>query len=630
MITKMKKYTFLITNKEYDSFIYSIRKIGVVHIDQLQQGSTSQEFEKAKTLNDRFENALKSLDYAKETYTSDKGYKQKTTAENSALKSDSTLNDAINILSEIEELTAKELSISHELDETNKAISKVDPWGNFNADKISFLQELGYIVDFWTCPSKMFQAQWIDKYFATEINEVNKKIYFLTFTKERPDITAEPVVLPSLSLEELTAQKFSLEEQLKKVQEEFLRINGEERDVLMAGKIENENALSLSKVHLSSEDLIDNHLRLMVGWAPDEKSNELKTFLNEKKIFFEEEKPSETDTVPVEIKNDKYSSLFEPILKMYSLPSYKDLDITPFFAPFFMLFFGLCLGDAGYGLIVLVASIILFCKSKENVKPYAKLGIYLGATTIVCGLLTGTFLGIDLSQQEWAFLAPVKKLFVNENNYKLFGYSPMMVISVLIGLVQVLLGMVLAGIKAAKLHGWKYAIGKISWVLAIIMAIIAFGLPACGVILPQPVLYILYGIIALSVIGIFFCNSPDKNIFMNFGTGLWDTYGMATGLLGDLLSYIRLFALGLTGGVLGSVFNQLAMQMTEGMNWYIRWLPMLLILLFGHGINFALCMISSFVHPMRLTFVEFFKNADFEGGGKAYDPFRVKEYEKTD
>ena len=117
---------------------------------------------------------------------------------------------------------------------------------------------------------------------------------------------------------------------------------------------------------------------------------------------------------------------------------------------------------------------------------------------------------------------------------------------------------------------------------------------------------------------------------MNFGTGLWDAYGMATGLLGDLLSYIRLFALGLTGGVLGSVFNQLAMQMTDGMNWYIRWLPMLLILLFGHGINFALCMISSFVHPMRLTFVEFFKNADFEGGGKAYDPFRVKEYEKTD
>jgi V/A-type H+-transporting ATPase subunit I len=103
---------------------------------------------------------------------------------------------------------------------------------------------------------------------------------------------------------------------------------------------------------------------------------------------------------------------------------------------------------------------------------------------------------------------------------------------------------------------------------------------------------------------------------------------MSTGLLGDLLSYIRLFALGLTGGVLGSVFNSLATDMTESMPAYIRWLPMILILLFGHGINFALCIISSFVHPMRLTFVEYFKNAEFEGGGKEYTPFKMKKYKK--
>ena len=292
-----------------------------------------------------------------------------------------------------------------------------------------------------------------------------------------------------------------------------------------------------------------------------------------------------------------------------------------------MLFFGLCLGDAGYGLVVLVASIILLKKLEPDMKPYAKLGIWLGAMTIVCGLLTGTFFGIDLSQQEWAFLAPVKKYFINEKNFTIFGYSPMMVISVIIGLIQVLLGMVLSAVKAARMYGWKFGVGKMSWVVAIVSAIICFGVPAMGVALPQVVTYILYGLIGISVLGIFFFNSPDKNIFMNFGTGLWNTYGMATGLLGDLLSYIRLFALGLTGGVLGGVFNQLAFQLTESMPWAVRWLPMLLILLFGHGINFGLCMISSFVHPMRLTFVEFFKNADFEGGGKEYDPFQVKTYE---
>ena len=112
---------------------------------------------------------------------------------------------------------------------------------------------------------------------------------------------------------------------------------------------------------------------------------------------------------------------------------------------------------------------------------------------------------------------------------------------------------------------------------------------------------------------------------MNLGSGLWATYGMSTGLLGDLLSYIRLFALGLTGGVLGSVFNSLATEMTASLGWEIRWLPMIIILLFGHGINFALCMISSFVHPMRLTFVEYFKNAEFEGGGQEYKPFSIKD-----
>ena len=96
---------------------------------------------------------------------------------------------------------------------------------------------------------------------------------------------------------------------------------------------------------------------------------------------------------------------------------------------------------------------------------------------------------------------------------------------------------------------------------------------------------------------------------------------MVSGLLGDVLSYIRLFALGLAGGILGNVFNQLALDLSSGMPAYIGWLPMLLILLIGHGLNFMLCIISSVVHPLRLTFVEFYKNAGFEGGGKAYHPF---------
>lgn len=204
----------------------------------------------------------------------------------------------------------------------------------------------------------------------------------------------------------------------------------------------------------------------------------------------------------------------------------------------------------------------------------------------------------------------------------------MMVISVFIGLVQVLLGMVLKGCKAAKNYGWPYAVGTFSWVVAIISMVALMGLPACGVTLPEAVQYVLGGITALCAVGIFLYNNPASykkpalGLLSNIGGGVWETYGMATGLLGDLLSYIRLFALGLTGGVLGGVFNTLALDMTASMTPVWRILTMVLILLMGHGITFALSMISAFVHPMRLTFVEFFKNADFSGGGKAYDPFR--------
>jgi V/A-type H+-transporting ATPase subunit I len=391
-----------------------------------------------------------------------------------------------------------------------------------------------------------------------------------------------------------------------------------------------QNDISLSKVHLSDERVAGDVLRLMLGWVRADKTEALVEYLEKDKIYYEMEDPAYEDDVPVQITNDGYTRLFEPILRMYSLPNYHDIDPSLFFAPFFMLFFGLCLGDGGYGLLVFLGGAYLAWKGADDVKSYGRLGIWLGLMTIICGLLTGTVFGIDLTKQDWAILAPVKPYFLNDNGVgPIFGYSPMMVISVIIGLVQVLLGMVLKGAKAWKNYGFAYSIGTFSWVLALLSLIALYGLPACDVVLPEVVQYLLMGLIGISAIGIFLYNSPSAykdpitGPLLNIGGGVWATYGMATGLLGDLLSYIRLFALGLTGGVLGGVFNMLAYDLTDGMPWFIRWIPMLFVLLAGHGITFALSMISAFVHPMRLTFVEFFKNADFEGGGKEYTPFRT-------
>ena len=151
---------------------------------------------------------------------------------------------------------------------------------------------------------------------------------------------------------------------------------------------------------------------------------------------------------------------------------------------------------------------------------------------------------------------------------------------------------------------------------------VTLGLPNLNVRLPQAVEFACYGVTATGLLVALFYNSPGKNIFLNFGSGLWNTYNVVSGLLSDTLSYIRLFAIGLTGAVLGGVFNTLAVSMTESLSLVLRIVLMLLILLIGHSINFALCMIGSLVHPVRLIFVEYFKNSEFEGGGIEYIPYR--------
>ncbi len=125
---------------------------------------------------------------------------------------------------------------------------------------------------------------------------------------------------------------------------------------------------------------------------------------------------------------------------------------------------------------------------------------------------------------------------------------------------------------------------------------------------------------------IFLLNNLKRNVFINIGAGLWDSYNMVTGLLGDTLSYIRLFALGISSAVLGLVFNDLAINMSGDIPG-VKQLVMLIILVFGHSVNLFMAVLGSFVHPMRLTFVEFYKNAGFEGGGKKYQPFRRRKSE---
>lgn len=619
MIEKMKKFTFLLTQREYEGFLNEIRELGVVHVQQLQQGATSQELQEAMELANRLQSAAGFLQSAAKTYKPD------------GTSTFASPADGAECLARIEALQAEENDLLHDMDETQRNIARLEPWGEFDFASVRRIEQAsGLQVNFFRCSSKAFRQEWADEYFAIPVDEYKKLLYFITFSDECPHIAAEQIRLPEMPLSHYRNQLAQTQTCLDSVHQEYLHLHANCMTLLDGALLEARNAISLSRVHLSDESVAEGALRLIVGWVKADSTEPLLAYLDQSHIFYEMEDPAFEDDVPVQITNNRYSRLFEPILKMYSLPNYNDLDPTTFFAPFFMLFFGICMGDAGYGLLILFVSLYLAFKGSKDMQPYGRLGAWLGGTTVVCGLLTGTFFGIDLTTVDHPVLDAVKPYMLNDHGVgPIFGYSPMMVISVIIGLVQVLLGMVLKACKAIKNYGWPYAVSTFAWV-AVILLLVADSVEGLPVVVDQVLTVLIY----ICLVIIFLYNNPAsyKNpalgLLSNVGAGMWTTYGMATGLLGDLLSYIRLFALGLTGGVLGGVFNSLAMDMTASLPIVARLPLMILILLAGHGITFALSMISAFVHPMRLTFVEFFKNADFSGGGKAYDPFR--DLRKTD
>ncbi|MBQ9603742.1 MAG: V-type ATP synthase subunit I [Paludibacteraceae bacterium] len=585
MISKMKKYTFLVFHRDYDTFLTQLRDLGVVHITEKAAGLIED--------NEDLQAALQHEDELRHLLA--QGAPDQLIQERTAVE--------------------ERIAAAHE------AAKQAAVWGEFDAARIEALKEAGYTLRFFQCSSKSFEEGW-----GIKVNEKEGKTYFVAVSEcsENSDYSELPVT-------EIAQPEKSEKQWLQEVEhlngllaasnariEAWQKANIED---IKAQLVEARQQIDWQRVQLSTDKLAEGALCLIEGFCPIDKEPALNEMLESAQVYYEAEEPSKEDNTPIELKNNFYTRLFEPITRLYSLPNYAEIDPTPFFAPFFMLFFGLCLGDGGYGLVVLLAGLAVILKAPK-LKEWGWLGVFMGITTMVVGILTGMFFGINL--EEVAILAPVKQYFITETNATVHfmggAYHPMMVFAILIGIFQILFAMGFKVVKITLRDGFKYAAYDCAWLVALVTLIVWFALAGS---LNTIGLYTIYGILGLCALFILFYKDPDRKILLlNLGGGLWGTYNMVSGLLGDVLSYIRLFALGLAGGILGNVFNALALQAGGALPGWIGWLPTLLILVFGHSLNFALCLISSVVHPMRLTFVEFYKNAGFEGGGKEYKPFK--------
>ncbi len=603
MIVKMKKYAFMVYHKEYDAFLNKLRDLGVVHIQPTKSITDNADLQ--GMISDRKKVAVLLRDF------------KRLNSENKDVvltpAREITKPEGEKLVEKVESLQEYKSQLLLEKQAIEKDLNYMELWGDFSYANINHLKQAGFDVTFYSCPTSKYEPKWGDEYNAILINNIQSVTYFLTITKEGTaiDIEADRPKMPTLGLSKLRARFEQLLKNIQETDEKIKETAAEEYNTLVAYDKNLEDDFNFTNAIVQMDKQAGDKLMFLEGWTTADQAESMEKALDEAGYFFYEETVQEEDKAPIKLKNNSFSKLYEPIIKMYSLPNYAELDPTPLVAPFFMLFFGLCFGDGGYGLIILIACALLK-KKMPDFKPFLSLFQWLGGMTIVVGTLTGTFFGMALV--DIPAFSSVKDYFLSSDN--------LMTLSIVIGVIHIIFGKAVAAYKTQMQKGIKYSIAPWAWVFIISSLMLAFGLPMLDVHLPQIAIYICYGIAAVGALFALFYNSPGKNPFMNFGAGLWHTYNMASGLLGDTLSYIRLFAIGLTGGILGGVFNMLAIDMTATMPIVARIPVMLIILLIGHGLNFGLCTISSLVHPVRLIFVEYFKNSDFEGGGKEYVPFK--------
>lgn len=630
MIVPMKKLSLLIFYKDYQGFLEELREQGVVHIHENKKRSADDEVLKQKlVIVKRIGEMIKLL--GKRECGEDKNSPTLFSQWSQAVRPAERLAFYKNVFcpaekqSEVSETSELDVLAFLEnqykqmdlLDQQVAALEKdhtiYEPWGDFPKQQIDGLRDAGWDLRFFTVPDRKYSPEWEEKYNAFLINQGKGQTYFVTVTPggEQATPEADVVTFPPMTVEEirkrigeLNVEKQTIARNLDLVAEFSVVYLKEYRTRLFEDT-------DLLKVNNASLTLVDEKVIAIEGWVPAEIVADTDKWLAAKDVFYELTEPDDEDNPPILLKNNKFARLFEFIGELYSLPNYREIDLTPFFAPFFVLFFGFCLGDAGYGLLLLIGISIYKIKAKESIKPILSLAQWLGGATVVMGIVSGTFFGIPLLEVQVPWVMKFRSIMLDSS--QLFN------LALIIGGVQIIFGMFLKVVNLWRHYGFPAAISTIGWLMLILGEGVCFFLSTKGYDMKIP----MYAVGGVAGLLIFIFNNIRRNVFINIGAGLWDAYNMVTGLLGDTLSYIRLFALGISSSVLGLVFNDLAMNMSP--DWPgVKQLVMLLILVFGHGINLFMAGLGSFVHPMRLTFVEFYKNSGFEGGGKKYQPFKKR------
>ena len=635
MIVPMKKVSLIILGDQKQETLKKLRKLGVLHIE-ITEGSGDRLVKLAEQI------AL--LESAIFTIGKNKLKEAKEISPTEAL----TIATEINTLSEEKaNRLAEKIALYSELE-------RINGWGNINTDSIKELADKGYELLFYEAPKSDYEAL-PDDVKTVKLDSDKTSVKFLLM---KSDTEGEAETIASLSNFRFTLPQMSTDEMKHKIGE--LEARAEEIDSQIASYACYSDSIKkavksfkkeivfetystgMTDENLSSDETNAVSVSYFKGYIEAENVDKLKNVAADNSWGLLIEDPTEDDNVPTKLKNNKFVSLIYPLTDFLgTVPGYFEYDISGWFLAFILIFFGIIFGDGGYGLFITAVAAIPIIKSlikKEPVSPVFLLVGLFGLSTVLWGTLTCTWFGLSPEQlPQWlkSLSIPVisnvygDKLwhpFWTSGDVGLTTAQNLQILCFSLALIQ----LTVAHIKgAARNKGSIKMLGDIGSILQLLgiyylvlslvvnAQVFSFGLIIGGI----PV-----GTVAIALIGIgfvlsFVFSNYEGSIIKSILTSLTNIVSVLLGVVNvfsDIVSYIRLWAVGLAGAAISATVNELAGPLFGN---FLFMIIAIILLVFGHGLNMILNVLSVIVHGIRLNTLEFSSHLDMSWSGHKFKPF---------
>ena len=585
MIVAMKKIYLVVQKKDAISSLAALRELGVVHIEHEKTPS-----------GDKITSLKEDAGALEKVAGTLKGY-----AVESPQEELSGWRDKAKIVLDASENIDE---LREEIRKRHAHVSLLEPWGDFEPDDIKGLGAHGIYMGLYEIPVKNLKDI-SEEVILRMISKAGSIARCIAVSRREINLPFSQLPLPPFRLSTLLTQQ---EDDQRKIKEQQRKI--EELACYREGF---HKVLEEIRLELRFEEALNGmgeaqDLVYLKGFCPVDSCSRLQEAATREQWALLVGEPSDDDKVPTLIRNPKWIELIKPLFAVINIiPGYKELDISLFFLLFFSVFFGMLIGDAAYGLVFLLLTVFAHKKFKDRVKDSTPffLMYLLSSCAIVWGLMTGTFLGTVLLGKT---LKPVVSWLTENKNVQFLCF--------LIGAIHLTIA-----------HGWRFlmrmrsifsALAEIGWIVILwgsffLANVMVIGTPLMGLDFSKSLRIVGVGAI-LVVIDII--SRPKDNIMIGLVLSFFGCISAFT----DLVSYIRLFAVGLAGVAVANAFNEMALNI--GFSHVVVGFVTALILVVGHLFNMILGTMALFVHGLRLNVLEFSNHLGMEWSGVKYEPFQ--------